>query len=205
MSETEAAPRLYFDFDGTLVHKYSGRNLRNWTKYPLPVIRGSYDFLDGVKSAGVELGNVITRRGERSRGFVTRRSIENLGLFDYLDPTAVQYANGELEKANLVVAASKKGKIGMLEDRPDKLVPNILGLVRAIVEPVDITIGVVDHPDQNKRICTTLGEVGSSEKFIHGYDGTYTIEVNESFITLVSLRAYSRPEGVRFGEILASN
>ncbi len=114
-------PVFWSDFDGTAVEKLSKTNPRNWSKYPLAMMEGYPDFLEGVRDAGLPIKGVVTIRKKWLRAPVTNRSIREHGLDQYFpDKRQVQYKGNEDRKAGFVARQSHGGTVGMIDDKPLK-------------------------------------------------------------------------------------
>jgi len=214
------SPIVHFDFDGTLVRvadrKYSRQNAR---KYPLQPVPGAIKFIEGFKSQGVDLGSIISRRPEM-RERITRVSLRDAELQGYFPDSYMDirlmgqlfpWWKSEANKAQEVVRSAADRVTGMVEDKPHNLGHEMIKIMMAadaeqIFEPV--VVGVVDHPDAEKRISklvdgvrgefgdtVTVDEENGGIQFSKHSGGSFLLDV-------VLLDPFSFAAGAGFGERL---
>lgn len=159
---------LWSDFDGTAVEKLSkGKPAhwrRNFFKTDLAPIAGYAAFLNGVRSAGVEIAGVVSRRAEFRRR-TTMASIGELGLEEVFTPDRVMLMGSEEAKGRFVAERSRAATVAVIEDQPQKLGPVILGaLLEAaendMIQHHPLVLGVVSHPNAVGRYNRFLGDAG---------------------------------------------
>lgn len=219
MADTAQPPIVHFDFDGTLVHiseeKYSWQN---FTKQDLPPVECAKEFLLGLISTRVDIGNIVSRRPNIwQRRSVTMRSIDQAGLSDFFDSKETVSLEGlvlpwwtsETRKAKRVVGDAEHRVTGMIEDKPHKLGLEMIRLMMkqgGVFEP--IVLGAVDHPEAESRVSKladyVLKEFGKSVditeddgamQFVKHSRGSFALEV-------VVLKPFSFEEGQDFGNRL---
>lgn len=204
------APTLWSDFDGTAVKKYGSRNPLNWTKYPLPALPGYLDFMRGVQHTGVALGGVVTIRKEFFRRHLTELSIRKLGYGGIILPSSVEYAGSEKGKGRFVAEQSRKGVVGMIDDKPHWVGKVIL---EALVEGNTynpIILGAVGHAHTEhymERLCDVarslellVHETNSGEPETPGLG--FTASNGQQTLQVVQIGAYSVEAGQAFGNLL---
>lgn len=150
------------DWDGTAVEKLDWKRhpIRNSRKYPLAPLEGFADFLTGVGRTGsAEVTGIVSRRRSwEQRQRVTARSIEDSGTGRFFTTENTFLLDTEPEKGRFIGRLALEGRIGFVEDQPQKLVPEIIsGFVVdssfADDKPrIDIVMGVVNHPNMSDRI-----------------------------------------------------
>lgn len=211
---SKEVPRLWSDFDGTAVELVRKTNPRNWTKFPLAAMAGYLEFLAGVQSSGIEIAGVVTRRPDIFvRRMATARSIKKLGFSEFFtDPAQIIHAGSEIAKGRFIAEQSRKTTVGMLEDKPHKLAPVILG---ALTEPLQhpdrshhsIVIGVVSHKHsmeymERLKVATKSvlrGAISITETDDEGAAGLSV--AGESFrLNVIQLPGYSHTAGQDFGQ-----
>lgn len=214
------SPVVHFDFDGTLVHLADKIvSLQNARKYPLPPVEGARGFIEGVKSQGVALGSIISRRPEM-RERITAVSLRDTGLQGYFaDPYMDVRLMGQLfpwwkseaNKAQEVARSAAVRVTGMVDDKPHKLGREMVNFMMAadaeqIFEPV--VIGVADSPDAQTRIsklvdgvrdkfgdAVTIDEENGGIQFSKHSGGSFVLDV-------VMLEPFSFAVGAGFGQRL---
>ena len=213
------APIVHFDFDGTLVN-LAGKKIswQNFTKVELEPVEHGVDFIDGISSVGVEIGNVVSRRpGIEQRLSATEGSIARAGLSKYfegrsklsLEGIILPWSLSESLKALRVIQDAGSRVTGMIEDKPHKLGLEMLRIMMIqgeVLEP--LVLGVVDHPDAEKRVSKLVDAVRSefdagiivSEEdrgfqFSRYTGGSFLLDV-------VMLEPFSFKTGVAFAERL---
>ncbi len=226
---------LISDFDGTAVEKLEpkpwqvGTHIRNMGKWGLSMIPGYDDFIYGVLSVdGVDLSvGYLTVRKEWLRRKATERTITKQGLDQFgRRAGSVQYAGTEalkgLHLANLAHLERPK-IIGMIDDRPDRLVPNLVNSLSRIGHNPElqeaksrVVIGVVDHRESLDRIMRAMEEVKVMGR-ANAWDGFYygatqatndrgevVLNSGKMEVAITQLPAYSYEAGVQFGERLVA-
>jgi hypothetical protein len=208
---SENVPKLWSDFDGTAVKKYSARNPRNWSKYPLPGIDGYSDFLQGVKNTGVEFGGVVTIRKELVRSGATNRSIKKLGYRSLIGPDSVVYAGNETNKGKFVAEKSIETTVGMIDDKPHKLGKFILGaLIDSVQQPETqhnpIVLGVVAHEKSLEyidRLAGYITELPSGIITLEEQTNTgFIVKADRFSLQVTPLQPYTEQAGEAFGQLL---
>jgi hypothetical protein len=162
-------PSLWSDFDGTAVKVLSKADPRNWAKYPIPKIDGYFNFLYGVRSMGVDVAGIVSRRPDiLPRRIVTARSIAKLGLREFFkSPEQIVLTGSEAKKGAFVAEKSKATTVGLIDDKPHRVGPEILN--KLLEEEPDerqplseqarrVALGVVSHPKSTEY----------TERFIDG-------------------------------------
>jgi hypothetical protein len=221
---------LFSDFDGTAVAKLSNMHPWRWpqnmAKYPLRRIEGWADFINGALSVeGVHYEGLVSRRG-KAREKVTRLSLARTGLDPDFDRMVL--AGSEQKKAEALARRAVElvgsATVGVVEDMPQKLVPELLKILDAIapypdllLPPPRLTIGVVSNRRAAERIEETtelLEAIRGAESHHDGYyygadirnqrDGGLTVSSGKMTIDVIPLPAYSFGAGVEFGERLVS-
>jgi hypothetical protein len=229
MGELKTAA-LFSDFDGTVVeklsNKYPWRWPQNMAKYPLRRIEGWADFINGAISVpGVHYEGLVSRRG-RYRKTVTALSLARTGLDQDFDRMIL--AGSEVMKARVIAESAEDlagiSTIGMVEDRPDKLIPALFELfdTKRLYPDSDlavprVTIGVVNHSRAQARIRATLNALEKIEETDRDWDGFYygtqkeidnngtlTVASEKMRIEVAELPPYSFDAGAEFGERLVS-
>lgn len=211
---------LWSDFDGTAVEKLNKWNLRharrNSMKRNLAPLEGYADFLGGVQSVGVDLAGVVSKRGERRRRAATMASVAELGLEEIFTADRIKLLGSEKAKGQFVAERSKVATVAMIEDRPHKLGPVVLGAVVRAIEDEEvvhqpIVLGVVAQPNAQEYVNRFIKSV--DEKFggiSVGYspvtfDGEgHNISASGMDIHVGVLEPYSSETGRRFGQELGS-
>ncbi len=200
-------PILWSDIDGTTVARVGPADPRNWLKYPLQVIEGYDDFLQGVKQSGVEFGGFVSRRPNIAvRRWATARSIARLGLTAGAGKTyTTMLAGSEMAKAQFIAAQSQMRTVGMLEDQPDRLVKVLLNLLTDPLAHTDakqhtIVIGSVadDRTMKHFEIFIEGVTVAASDMTVKKIPIGYDISGRSFRILMMVLRPYCYAEGRRF-------
>ena len=213
---------LTSDFDGTAVNKLTPRFwqpvivARNMGKWGLDMISGYDDFVYGALSlGGIDHLGYLTVRKEWLRRRVTEKTIitHDLDAFGK-NAGSVFYAGNESDKGKHLSEMAKKREpdvVGMLEDMPNKLVPELIRHVGpdAFRSDLDIkvVVGVVNHTEQLERIeqvvattegkglpASRWGEIAVGETLGFSWPG-FTLEI-------AALPPYSYDAGVEFGKKL---
>jgi len=203
-------PELWSDFDGTAIDIVRKTDWRNWFKAGIPILDGYIEFLYGAQEAGVDIAGVLSRRNDRARRGTTMHSIATLGLGEYFgDPAKVILAGSESAKGRYLAQRSLVGPVGMLEDKPHKLTPVVVGaLTQEMIDggtPHRIIIGAVDTPNMLDR----LDQLGKEARATNGLTvntspGGLTIQHDAATIQIVPLPPYSYETGLIFGRTLAN-
>lgn len=223
MPHFEHGPELWSDFDGTGVHVVESRTglplqfayPRNWAKWPLKGIEGYSEFLKGVQESGVNIAGVVSRRQTWRRG-VTRSSMAKLGVSDLLPD--VQLLKTEEAKGRFVAQRTTSGVVGMLEDKPHKLVPEIVqGMLVSATRNLELTdgrknlvLGVVDHSKSEDRIAKVKDFLTRRPSWIQdvqdwgdgGLESRGTSLTGHFGLLITPLEPYSREAGQSFGELV---
>lgn len=213
---------VWSDFDGTAVEITGAANPRNWSKYPLAGLAGYNDFLKGIRSTGVGIAGVVSRRPDVFiRRMATAWSISRLGFTEL--PTRrdqIVHTGSEEKKGRFIAARSREVPVGMLEDRPHRLGAVLLGIM---TEPAQspktlhhpITVGVVAHPRSQEYIDRLVERAASMT-----HAGLRVSELNDGIepeaatgflfqtellnLQVVQLNPYSQVAGEAFGRRLLS-
>lgn len=207
---TKKAPVLWSDFDGTAVEIARRTQPRNWSKYPLPMVQGYADFLQGASDGGVEIGGVVSRRPDIFvRRYATMRSVSRLGLQQFFpDKSQLVHAGTEQAKGAFVAHQAETRVVGMLEDRPHLLGAVLLGIFNEAVSSkrphYPIVMGVV------ARGALSQGYVKRLEGLVAETPDSETTQTHTGFILqneytcleVESLQAYSHMAGVQFAQKL---
>lgn len=224
---TENKPRIWSDFDGTAVAKAYLLDPRNLTKYPLPEMEGYADFLRGAQLKDdidgaqdrIEIAGIVTKRPDIFiRRMVTARSVAKLGLKEFFpDHSQLIHTGHERLKATHLIHESETARIGMIEDRPQKLGAEILKIMAAqsTNEEVErlIVLGVVSG-DKSAAYNDTLvnnakslyGDAEISEFDYRADDNLmnigHRIRFGKSVLEVVPLAQYSQSSGAHFSRHL---
>lgn len=210
------------DWDGTAVEKHDWKRhpIRNSKKYPLAPLEGFADFLTGVGWTGsAEVAGIVSRRRSwKQRQRVTARSIVDAGVEQFFTPEKTFLLDNESSKGRFIGRQALQGRIGFVEDQPQKLVPEIIsGFVVdssfADDKPrIDIVMGVVNHPKMNERIealhaalqepkaSLAVRNVGLTQEGGLGIVGTSL--AGNFGILVVPLQPYSLDAGLGFANTL---
>ena len=219
--EPNKLPIMHSDFDGVIVQVPKSWNLfGRMTKMGLQPVSGTREFLEGVKSKDVVVGNIISRRPDAlGRRHTTARSVSKAGLGGYFgDPRSInlegsltlgRIKKSEEFKARRVLASAEERVTGMIEDKPHKLGFEMLRVMMSSdssYEPV--VLGVVDHPEAETRVLKLADiarkEFGDSIE-IEERDSGIQIARNRkgSFVLdVVLLEPFSLATGEAFGKTL---
>lgn len=226
MSDT-LPPIVHFDFDGTLVRLAEKKNSwQNFTKEGLEPVEHAADFIAGISSTEVEIGNVVSRRpGIEQRLAATEASVAEAGLAKYfkdrsrlsLEGIILPWSLSETLKALRVIQDADRsdgaGRVtGMVEDKPDNLGLEMVRLMAQLGHNYrPIVLGVVDRPDAEKRVSKLVNGV------ISEFDTAVTVsELDRGFqissqgaggsfiLDVVMLEPFSLVTGVGFGKHLNS-
>jgi hypothetical protein len=210
------------DWDGTGVEKLDWKRhpIRNSRKSPLEPLYGFGDFLTGVEWTGnVEVGGIVSRRRSwQQRQRVTSRSIADAGVEQFFTPENTFLLDNEKRKGRFIGRRALTGRIGFVEDRPHKLVPEI---IRGFVvdssfsdnKPhIDIVMGVVNHPKMEERIAelhavlqetkASLAVRGVEHTQEGGLEISGTSLAGNFGILVVPLEPYSFDTGLAFANTL---
>lgn len=211
---------LWSDFDGTAVEIASTVNPRSWSKYPLAGLAGYNDFLKGVRSTGVDIAGVVSRRPDiLIRRMATARSISRLGFTELpTKPEQIVHTGSEEKKGQFIAERSQEVSVGMLEDRPHRLGAVLLGIM---TEPMrhpktphcPITVGVVAHSRSQEYIDRLVERAASM-----AHAGLHVSELNDGIepeaatgfllqtesinLQVIQLNPYSQDAGEAFGRRL---
>ncbi len=111
--------QVWSDFDGTAVTLARRISVHNALKYPLRLMPGYLDFLEGLRLGGAEIAGVISRRPDiRPRRFVTARSVARLGMVTYFPETKnLVLAGSERAKANHLLNQDNDKPLGLIDDK----------------------------------------------------------------------------------------
>lgn len=208
MSNSENGRELWSDFDGTAVGLKGKADPRNWLKYPLPLIEGYPDFLDGVRSEGIDSIGVISRRPNIApRRKVTELSIATLGLTKYFENSSVVLAGSEAAKAAHVVERAKEASVGLIDDKPHRVGAEIIKLMGETDENLIITLGAVAHDKQAEYVGRLIGSAEETimmEVEVPHYT-SYRLWLGRSVLQVVQMEPYSVESGQHFAQHLVSN
>lgn len=200
-------PRVYTDFDGTAIDIVGKHDWRNWLKTGIPLLPGYTDFLQGVHDGGVEISGVISRRGEMRRG-TTMRAITTLGLSEHFgDPAKVILAGSERAKGQYLADQSRTSPVGMLEDKPHKLVPIVVGalMTSESQQPhYPITIGAVAGPRAPERIDQITPAIRFLGAATASTPDGLKISHGAMAVNVVPLPGYSYESGQAFAQELTA-
>ena len=206
LRESTEVPRLWSDFDGTVVELARWYNYRNWTKYPLAGIAGYIDFLRGAQSQDVDISGIVSARPNNfQRRRATRRTIADLGLDEFFDDYNTLLKGSHGAKAEVIARESEKVPVGMLEDLPEKLLPP---LVRAMILRKDrhtypVTLGIVNSAANTPYIHQSLEVFGQAPDFdITATEGYYAVTGQDFSLRFVPIDTYSTQSGVDFAKRL---
>lgn len=214
MMANPKSPEVWSDFDGTAVGLVPKHDPRNWAKYWLKMVDGYIDFLDGVREGGVEVAGVVSRRPKVGRSLVTARSIVKLGMDTHFPgPNHVVLAGSETRKAQHLVDRAADHDVGMIDDKPHRLGPEMLDLL-VQVEPHEvqldapgrrqIVLGAVNHPRSQEYFerfaehAAARNDVAMAEK-----DGNLHIRGGAFDMLVVPVQPYSVEAGVAFAADVA--
>lgn len=217
------SPEFWSDYDGTGVHVVESRTglslqfvyPRNWMKWPLRGIDGYADFLAGVQDSGVTLAGVASRR-QAWRRRVTVASMTSQGVHDLLPD--LQLLKTESAKGKFIARRAFDGVVGMIEDKPDKLVPEVVqGMLGAAGHDLrlegggsNVVIGVVGHHKAEQRITRVGERLETKSSWVHqvterptgGLDIEGTSLTGHFGMIIVPLEPYSHESGAAFGELV---
>jgi hypothetical protein len=127
-----ATPELWSDFDGTAVELAKKHQPRNWRKYPLQMIDGYDEFLEGVSDGGIKLSGIVSRRPNiKQRRRVTMRSIEENGLDRFFPEENVVLTGSEQSKAEFILKQAECGVVVLADDKPHKIGSEILKILQS--------------------------------------------------------------------------
>jgi hypothetical protein len=211
--------------DGTVVQTAAKTELRNWLKYPLPVMNGIGDFLDGAEDGGLEIAGIVSRRPDiAQRRNATLRSIREFGLRKLEEEVVLTggLVGGERDKGRFVAEQSRKGKVAMIDDKPHRVVPAIFRGMIEIAEasaqgnhsssfiytcpPLHVVLGVVDHANTEEYLDRLVDDIE-----LQGWLGRTVDdrEISYSYATLVTLdvvklQPYSNEAGLAFAETVSN-
>ena len=195
---------MWSDFDGTAVELAGKMDPRNWLKYPLPMIPGYTDFLDGVEEGEVDIAGVVSRRPNIwPRRVVTERSIAQLGLSEYFEGSHIHLAGSEIKKAGIVVARSIYADVGLVDDKPHRVGVEMIRVLEQFGLPAVVKLGAVAHAGRTAY----LDELKYRAEFAgaavdESHDGQFNIAVGESTLRVVELEPYSFEAGQQFAEVI---
>lgn len=208
-------PELWSDFDGTAVEIVSKANPRNWSKYPLAAIEGYLDFLKGVRGGGVAMAGIVSRRPNiLPRRVVTARSVAQLGIDAYFSNKGqIVLAGSEEAKAEVIVDASSRVVVGMIDDKPHKLGESLLGALRADyrggVTGKEIVLGAVAHKRTAEHMEAFAEFADKWSATVHsGAEVTtepgavHVVDKNSFALHVVQIDPYSCEAGQEFAEVL---
>lgn len=208
-------PRLWSDFDGTAVEIVGKVNPRNWSKYPLAGMPGYVDFLRGVRNSGVDVAGVVSRRPNiLPRRFVTARSVAQLGLGEFFEPSQLVCAGSEAAKGQFVVEQSAEARVAIVDDKPHRagqaVVNALLEKFPVLTDDTDpttrpqITVGVVAHPKSAEYMSRFIDELDQNDNLdqvvrmdSHGMQGVQVSDPNFE-LTVLQLEPYSIATGHQF-------
>lgn len=206
---SERAPRLLPDFDGTLVRKFPKTKWQNWFKAGLPLVDHALNFLEGAEDAGLEIGDILSRRPERIRRGTTMHSMEALGLSRFFpDEGRVKLLGSEEAKAAELLRQREQGPVVMIDDYPNKIGKEVLSRVhgsRSADEGTPqhpLVLGAVFTVHQPESIASLVryAEV-SLRTDVEREAGTGNLYVPEANLTVVRLHPYSYAEGQRLAQL----
>lgn len=199
----EYMSELWSDFDGTAVGIKGKTDPRNWAKYPLPILPGYTNFLDGVRSSGVDIAGVVSRRPDiYPRRYVTQRSITRLGLQGYFGDGEVILAGSERQKAQHVVDRVGEARVGLIDDKPHRVGVELVHALSETAITGSLTLGVVKH-DKSIGYVQRLREVVDGIDGVEvdtALDGRFDIAVGDATLRVVEMMPYSVEAGQHFAE-----
>ncbi len=211
---TYPTPELWSDFDGTAVALVRKTNPRNWIKYPLPALTGYLDFLKGVQSTGIEIGGIVSRRPDiYPRRWATMRSIARLGMASYFGKQVV-LTGSETAKGQFVVERSRQTTVGIIEDKPHRLIEVLLSMLSEPEQPLNsILLGIVSHARSQEYLERSLeiaeartSGVLSVNQFADGSipasTTSFSLKADAIDLHVVPLGSYSESAGREFGHSL---
>jgi predicted secreted acid phosphatase len=206
MYKEVARPVLWSDFDGTAVQLRPKRDPRNWAKYPMELQAGFLEFLQGVEEGGVELAGVVSRR-PKLRRYVTQRSMAKLGIDQYLSPQQIVLTGSEKAKGQFLADQSSNVPTAVLEDKPHKLVPEILkGMAQNAADewyPAQhLVIGVASHDRtkeyMDKLVTQDIQLEHADNLSVVGDEASCYIQAARFSVHAICIGAYSQESGHRF-------
>lgn len=200
-------PQLWSDFDGTAVEIKGKLDPRNWLKYPLPIIDGYEDFLDGVTNGGMEIAGIVSRRPEIRR-LVTKKSIAKLGLQSYFpDSNKVHLMGSEDDKAGFIAdKALRLGSVAMIDDKPHQFGLSLVESLDVYPEPNmhrNVVLGVVNHSKSPEYIERFFDETSKNlwVNTAQADDGLLVSGLGFN-VHVVALDPYSYETGRSFAKIV---
>ncbi len=215
MSEATKS-QFWSDFDGTAVEDLNNKNPLHWRRNVLKTrlkgLAGYVEFLQGIQHQGVEVAGIVSRRPDIAiRRNATARSIAELGLGDFFrHPEQIVLTGSEQGKADHVVKQSRDVNIGIIDDKPHRIGPALLG---ALLRESDksngnhkLSLGVVNHEHSWEQTVSFLNDVDESslEVSISEKLGSYATLTSQSDFrfrfTIVQLDPYSLESGKSFAE-----
>lgn len=216
----ELAPELWSDIDGTALEKLSAKNPRHWyrngRKRNLAGIQGYPDFLRGAQSKDVVVAGLVSKRYEWMRRSATARSVSQVGLVGFFGEGSgrVVLAGGEKAKGRFIGERSRGRKIGMLEDRPQKFVRELIHYATSVRDEDEtphhhpILVGVVNGAGSQERIEELRKNMERSPRGdVHarhavGTNTDLVVYANPLTIHITPLEPYSETAGVDFAQRL---
>ncbi len=205
MAETA---RLDIDCDGVLLRKYPLLHPLNASKYPLPLVPGVIELLQGFEDAHGEIGKIVTARPEWLRGRLTRRSLSDTGLTRFFDPLRdiVYVGTDEHLKAEAITRAPSQ-PTGFIDDHPERVGVHLVNHMRAIeVGRQVITLGVAPSSSQSSRVDELLSSQDREDTKIEELDhGHMAIHVEHGVLVLSAFAQFSQEGGEQFAQLVRTN
>lgn len=166
--------------------------------------------LDGIISENVRIAGILSRRPNIwPRRMATERSIAKLGLSGYFDEASqIRLTGSETAKGQALVDESEYGPVGMLEDKPHRLVPVIIDALDQTSSDSGnhaVTLGVVPHSRADEylaRMIEATKEMGA--EFTEEAPNVFRL-YHDPRLTVVTMNAYDETEGKRFAQLIRSS
>lgn len=172
----------------------------------IPGLSGFKEFLTAVRQEGVETGGIISARPNHwQRQWVTYRTIELLELRGYFDPKNVLLCGSDKGKAAILAREAARMPVGMLEDKPESLVPKTIGAVALLdqnaVKP--ITFGVAPGNFTEAKVQKMkLGIERVSDAYVSEAASGYAVEGENFHVRVVPIAEYNAASGQEFARLL---
>lgn len=210
MSGKQPAPELWSDFDGTAVEILPLFHPRNWIKFPLGIMPGYSDFLEGVQRTGVAIGGIISKRPSIIRYWPTLFTIRSHELDKFFPGERIILSGSNRAKGRFIASRALNTRIGLLEDKPHKLLKPLVVALRSqsaiSLNTYPILLGVVHHPKADKYLRTALAQLKDLQcKIRQTSPSTWEVSINRPdtpIITITALGPYSQPQGRDFAQVL---
>lgn len=207
-------PELWSDFDGTVVETLPLFHPRNWIKFPLAIMPGYADFLASVKASGVTIGGIISKRPSMFRYWPTLFTIRSLRLDSYFYGKRIVLSGTNRGKGRFIANRARSTAVGMIEDKPHKLLPPLLTAIDVNIHAADnalqpILIGVVDHPRSHQYLRTALQRAERSHYQIKRLNSSmwqvFIPGAEATSVRIVLLKPYNKKSGQAFARLLKTS